>query len=298
MRLMNRDDSIVYLSPAKINWFLHVTGMRDDGYHLIETVFQKINWFDELRITTRDDALIVLSGDLSGVAEKQNLAYKAADILRKEAGLSNLGAAVHLVKNIPTGAGLGGGSSNAATVLLALNQLWELNFNNQELQKIGLTLGADVPFFVSELNAAFASGVGEMLRAVDLSGHDLLLVNPNIHISTAAIFSHPDLFCAHESVEDNFIELLQQIQSGSNSLLTNDLEKSTFALKEDIAFVYHTLRAVVPNAWVRMSGSGATIFAVPQNDIEKDALLYWQRNEAPNYWKCRWAQTIKSCVAL
>lgn len=297
MRLMNNGRSIVYLSPAKINWFLHVTGRRDDGYHLLETVFQRIDWFDEVHIAPRDDGVITLLGDLSGVTEKHNLAYQAAAALKKEAGLIGLGAAIYLVKNIPAGAGLGGGSSNAATVLLALNQLWQLNFTSQHLQKIGLALGADVPFFVGESNAAFASGVGEVFQAIDLPARDLLLVSSNTHISTESVFSHPDLIRKHVPIKLNMTELAQKIQSNPDGFLTNDLERSAFAIKKEVALVYNALRAVSPNSLVRMSGSGSTIFVVPQNEFEHNILSHWQKNQSPECWQSRWVRTMDSCSA-
>lgn len=289
---------LVYLSPAKINWFLHVTGRRDDGYHLLETVFQRIDWFDEVHIAPRDDGLITVLGDLSGVTEKHNLAYQAAVALKKESGLSGFGAVVRLVKNIPTGAGLGGGSSNAATVLLALNKLWQLNFSNQYLQEIGLTLGADVPFFVSELNAAFASGVGEVLQAIDLPVCDLLLVKPNVSVSTESAFSYPDLIRDHSLINLGMFELAQKIQSNPDGFLTNDLEKSTFAINGEVALVCRALCAVAPKSLVRMSGSGSTIFVAPQNELERSHLRHWQKYQAPEYWQSRWVQAMGSCITL
>jgi 4-diphosphocytidyl-2-C-methyl-D-erythritol kinase len=280
-----------YLSPAKINWFLHITGRRADGYHLLQTVFQRIDWHDELLITPRHDGVITLQGDLSGVPEYKNLAYRAASALRESVGRDALGATIVLSKNIPTGAGLGGGSSNAATVLNALNDLWQLNLPNIELQKIGLQLGADVPFFVSGLNAAFASGIGETLTPIDLPTRPLLLVNPNVHVATAAVFNHPDLIRNHAHLSLTMDELSHLLkQPNADPPLTNDLEKATFALSTDVQAVYHTLNTLAPDACVRMSGSGATVFAAPTNEAEWHVLEQW-RLQCAKHWQVRWVNT-------
>ena len=280
-----------YLSPAKINWFLHITGRRDDGYHLLQTVFQRIGWHDELLIAPRHDGVITLQGDLSGVPEHKNLAYRAASALREYVDRDALGATIVLSKNIPTGAGLGGGSSNAATVLNALNDLWQLNLPNIELQKIGLQLGADVPFFVSGLNAAFASGIGETLTPIDLPTRPLLLVNPNVHIATAAVFNHPYLIRNHAHLSPTMNELSHLLnQPNADSPLTNDLEKATFALSTDVQAVYHTLNTLAPDACVRMSGSGATVFAAPTDDAQWYALEQW-RLQCTEQWQVLWVNT-------
>lgn len=157
-----------YQSPAKINWFLHITGRRADGYHSLETVFQRIDWCDEIHITPNTDGQIYLS-DSASIAVSDNLIYRAALALKAHVQqhatnseqaerAAQLGADIELHKNIPMGAGLGGGSSNAATTLIALNELWQTNVDNATLQAIGLTLGADVPFFISPHASAFARG--------------------------------------------------------------------------------------------------------------------------------------------
>lgn len=268
-----------YLSPAKINWFLHITAQREDGYHELETVFQRIDWCDELIITPRIDGQIILSGDLSGVAMVDNLAYRAARALQ---AYSPLGADIHLTKNIPTGAGLGGGSSNAATVLNALNDLWSLHLPNITLQKIGLTLGADVPFFVSGHNTAYATGVGEILQPIDLPPCEILLVKPNVHISTAAVFTHPDLPRNHAPLG---------IDRARHLYFDNDLETVTFALNGEVKTAFDALRTATPNAYVRMSGSGATVFAAPQNAIQRQALLQ-HKERLPKNWNSRWAYAL------
>jgi 4-diphosphocytidyl-2-C-methyl-D-erythritol kinase len=280
-----------YLAPAKINWFLHITGRRTDGYHTLETVFQRIDWCDELTIEPTDDGVITLTGDLSGVAMTANLAYRAAVALRDYADVSqrpSLGARIHLTKNIPTGAGLGGGSSNAATVLTALNDLWGLDLDNQTLQKIGLTLGADVPFFVSGFNAAFATGVGEVLTPMDLPARELLLVNPNVHVPTAQVFAEFRRFGFTPSLDVSLSELPDLLPN--HQVLSNDLEKSTFEIAPAVAHVYDVLSAAMPDGFVRMSGSGATVFAMPMDGAQRQVLDDW-RQACPPDWQCRWVST-------
>lgn len=275
-----------YLSPAKINWFLHITGRRADGYHFLETVFQQIDWYDELNIVPRHDASVVVRGDLSGVAMTDNLAYRAAVALKSHVQNDALGAEITLTKNIPTGAGLGGGSSNAATVLCALNELWQLHLNNADLQRIGLSLGADVPFFVSGHRAAFASGVGEILTPLDLPSRTLLLINPKTHVSTAAVFNHPDLKRNHAPLDAANIESLIKHFNPASTELHNDLEGATFALSEPTRRVYQYLKAIAPDATIRMSGSGATVFAAPNHEASHQNLLNCQHN-LPEDWQSR-----------
>lgn len=176
------------LAPAKLNLFLHITGQRSDGYHELQTLFQLLNWGDTLRFESNNSGKIVLSGSDVGVSDDQNLIVRAAHQLRE--GTS--GVNIHLTKHIPTGGGLGGGSSNAATTLLALNQLWNVQKSNAELRDIGATLGADVPVFVAG-RTAWAEGIGEILTPIDLPAQWFLIVLPPCHVATDQIFSHRQL---------------------------------------------------------------------------------------------------------
>ena len=286
-----------YLAPAKINWFLHITGKRADGYHLLETVFQKIDWYDEIQISPNDSGQIQLQGDLSGVAIEHNLAHRAASALKAYAqtqgtDTAHLGADIRLQKNIPTGAGLGGGSSNAATVLTALNQLWQLNFDNPTLQIIGLQLGADVPFFVSPYPSAFAQGIGEILTPIKLPARELLLVKANVHADTREVYQHPQLVRDHVLLAISVATLSTQLQNlTAQSTLSNDMQTAAFAVAPEIERVYSTLRTIAPNAYVRMSGSGATVFACPQTPAERDALNEW-RSKHSELWINRWCRGL------
>ena len=286
-----------YQSYAKINWFLHITARRADGYHTLETVFQRIDWHDEIRITPRDDGQIILNSSVGNIPNAQNLIIRAADALKQfaqQAGqnVSPLGANIHLQKNIPMGAGLGGGSSNAATTLLALNQLWHLNLNQLQLQTIGLGLGADVPFFVSPYNSALARGIGEELTPLALPECELLLVKPNVHADTRSVYQHPLLRRDHAPLNISIEALQTQLQNHADrNTLSNDMQAAAFAIAPEIAHSYSALKTAAPHAYVRMSGSGATVFACPHNEIEHQALKQWQA-ECPAQWTSRWCHTL------
>ena len=183
--------SIRQFAPAKINRFLHVLGRRADGYHNLQTLFQLLDAGDWLTIELiADEPTLILAHDLPFPPE-DNLVMKAARLLQQEASCAQ-GARIHLEKNLPAGGGLGGGSSDAATALLSLNQLWNLDWSRQQLAALGLKLGADVPVFIHG-HTAWGEGVGEQLGPVTLPEQTVLVLTPAIAISTALIFSHPDL---------------------------------------------------------------------------------------------------------
>jgi 4-diphosphocytidyl-2-C-methyl-D-erythritol kinase len=178
-------------APAKLNLFLHVIGRRADGYHEIQTLFQLVDLFDELSFEVTDSNTVTRPDCDYGVAEADDLVVRSARLLQAATG-TRRGARIQVHKQIPPGAGLGGGSSNAATTLLVLNKLWECGLSLSELMALALSLGADVPVFVQG-HTAFASGIGEKLQLVDLGKRHYLLVFNPLHISTGEIFRHPDL---------------------------------------------------------------------------------------------------------
>lgn len=178
-------------APAKINHFLHIIGRRDDGYHLLQTVFQFLDLADELQVAVTGDGRIRCERNYDQVSEQEDLVVKAAKALQK-LGDHSRGAEIRVNKKIPIGAGLGGGSSDAATTLVALNYLWEMGLSAARLAEIGLGLGADVPVFVHGF-AAWAEGVGERLAPVELAENWYLLIRPNCHVATAEIFNAPGL---------------------------------------------------------------------------------------------------------
>lgn len=183
--------TITLPSPAKLNLFLHITGQRADGYHNLQTIFQFVDYADTLTFTLREDGMITLSPALADIASQDNLIVKAARLLQQQSQ-SHLGVDIHLNKIIPMGAGLGGGSSNAATTLLALNILWNLHWPNEKLAQLGLSLGADVPIFVYG-RAAWAEGVGEALTPLELPETIYVVLKPDCKIGTREIFTHPAL---------------------------------------------------------------------------------------------------------
>lgn len=196
-------------SPAKLNLFLHITGRRADGYHELQTIFQLIDLYDWMEFQQTDHAQITIDG-LSNVDLEQNLIYKATQILKPYAK-KQTGLKINIEKNIPMGAGLGGGSSNAATTLLIVNQLWQCGLNIEQLAELGLKLGADVPIFIHGKNA-WAEGVGEHLTFIDLAQKQYIVLKPDCFISTQLLFSQktltrdtkPTKFCAYQQNSFNF----------------------------------------------------------------------------------------------
>ena len=179
-------------APAKLNLFLRITGRRADGYHELQTVFRLLDWGDRLRLRVREDGRIVRHGtSVAGVAEADDLAVRAARILQDRA-TCRLGADIIVEKEVPAGGGFGGGSSDAATVLCALDRLWGLDLGEDTLAGLGLALGADVPVFVRG-RSAWAEGVGERLQPLDLPPAWYVLADPGVHVPTAALFAAPDL---------------------------------------------------------------------------------------------------------
>jgi 4-diphosphocytidyl-2-C-methyl-D-erythritol kinase len=179
-------------APAKLNLFLHIVGRRADGYHQLQTVYQLLDWGDRVRLKPRRDGVILRRSGLASVSPEQDLAVRAARALREHAGDAGLGVEIAVDKRIPVGAGLGGGSSDAATVLVALNELWALGFGTDQLAAIGLALGADVPVFVRG-SSAWAEGIGEELTPLRLPLRGYVLVDPRVAVVTAELFQDAEL---------------------------------------------------------------------------------------------------------
>lgn len=239
-----------WAAPAKINLFLHVVGRRADRYHLLQTVFRFLDASDELRFMPRDDGVIELATPLPGVASEQNLVVRAARALQAAAGVTQ-GATIALEKKIPMGGGLGGGSSDAATVLIALNRLWRCGLTRARLAEIGLRLGADVPVFIHG-HSAFGEGIGEQLRDVALPPAWYLVVVPPVAVSTAQIFSAPELR------RDTPLISAAEWRPGMGH---NDLEPVTCVRYPDVARHLDWLQSLAGTMKAAMSGSGACCFA-------------------------------------
>jgi 4-diphosphocytidyl-2-C-methyl-D-erythritol kinase len=239
---------LVLAAPAKVNLFLHVTGRRADGYHLLESLFALVDLADTVTVEPRDDDAIVRSRDLPGVAPDDDLAMRAAKALREASGVRR-GVSIAVDKRIPLGAGLGGGSSDAATVLLALNRIWGLGLSREALAAVGATLGADVPFFVHGQNA-IVRGIGEIVRPVSLPVQWLALAIPRVPVATASIFASPELTRSTPSAKINVF---------SESYGRNDLEPVAASRHPDVARTIAMLQSHAPDA--RMTGSGGAAFA-------------------------------------
>jgi len=256
---MNWDSD--WLAPAKLNLFLHVVGRRADGYHLLQTVFRFIDLADTLRFEPRADGRIVLATPTPGVPPEQDLVVRAAEALKVGAGETAycLGATIYLDKRIPMGGGLGGGSSDAATTLIALNQLWGCGLSRERLQEIGLALGADVPIFIHGRNC-FAEGVGERFTDVAVPDACYLLTLPPVHVPTADIFRSPDLR------RDTPEICPADWRPGMGH---NDLEPVACALFPEVARHLEVLRH---HGDARMTGSGACCFVEFATRAEAEAV--------------------------
>ena len=268
-----------YPAPAKLNLFLHVTGQRVDGYHTLQTLFRFVGLYDMLRFVPRSDDRVVLANPIPGVAPETDLTVRAAEALRRAAGIRD-GVTIHLLKRLPMGGGLGGGSSDAATVLLALNYLWRLGASQAELQALALPLGADVPIFVFG-QSAFAEGVGEALSPVALPPAWYLILHPGVAVPTARIFTAPDL-----TRDTPPIEACAWADAMVRGVGTNDLEAVAVALYPEVGVALDWLRAQPETTGrIRMTGSGACVFAV--FDDEQSAHAVQQRLPAAwQGWVC------------
>ncbi|CAH2798397.1 MAG: 4-diphosphocytidyl-2-C-methyl-D-erythritol kinase (EC [uncultured Paraburkholderia sp.] len=255
------------LAPAKLNLFLHITGRRPDGYHTLQTVFQLLDWGDTLHFTRRDDGLITCSTEIADVPPEHDLTVRTATLLKAHTG-STQGVDIEIEKRLPMGAGLGGGSSDAATTLLALNRLWKLDLPRLELQELALRLGADVPFFVFGKNA-FAQGVGEALDVVLLPPRYFLIVTPRVHVPTAAIFSEKALTRNSEAlIITGFPAELSCNTDWPESFGRNDMQAVVVGKYAEVAQVLRWFENVAP---ARMSGSGASVFAAFRSKAEAEA---------------------------
>ncbi len=260
--------SLTCPAPAKLNLFLHVVGRRTDGYHLLQTLFRFIDLSDTLHFTLRDDGGVHRVNALDGVSPEQDLCVRAARLLQQETGCK-LGVDIELEKRIPMGGGLGGGSSDAATTLLALNRLWGLRLSRERLMQLGLTLGADVPVFVYGDNA-FAEGVGERLQPYPLPEAWYVVLCPPVHVPTARIFTHPELTRDTISMTMRALPKGQDFRAGRQQGLGNDLQAVACKLYPEVAEHLAWLARFAPSL---MTGSGACVFAEFATETEAQAVL-------------------------
>ena len=262
---------MTYLSPAKINLFLHVTSKRADGYHNLQTIFQLLDYYDEISLDYREDGAINRISGNEGIPQDQDLVVRSATILKKISG-SKGGVDISIAKKIPMGGGLGGGSSNAATVLIALNKLWNLSLSKEELMAIGQNIGADVPVFVN-CHSCWGEGIGEILTPISLPKYFYLIVSIGKHISTKEIFTHKALTM---SPVQRKIADFSMVSNPHNDCLDAAIHLEA-DIEEAIAHLDSTDNHI---GIARMTGSGCCVFVAFEK--EKDALI--ANNKLPSQW--------------
>jgi len=238
----------VFASPAKLNLMLHIIGQREDGFHQLQTIFQLLDYGDTLHVEVHSRDEITLTGfPDSSLAAEDNLIVKAARLLQRHTGCTK-GALIRIGKLIPSGGGLGGGSSNAATTLIALNRLWNTELSLTKLASLGLQLGADVPLFVHG-NSAWAQGIGEQLTPIEMPPHWYLVITPDCSISTTEIFSHKQL-----TRNTSPIKIAAALETGGH----NDCEPVVSMLYPEVKQAMEWLKQY---AEARLTGTGASLFA-------------------------------------
>lgn len=238
---------VILPSPAKLNLFLYITGKRPNGYHELQTLFQFLDFGDEIAIEVTDDGEIELLNEVQGVRKEDNLIYRAAKLLQKTTACKQ-GARIGVTKNLPMGGGVGGGSSNAATVLVGLNELWQTGVSPEKLAELGLSLGADVPIFVRG-RAAFAEGVGEILTPCAPAEKWYVVLKPEAAISTAAVFQDPRL------PRNTPKRSMEKLLAGE---WLNDCEK---VVRDHYFKVEELIQELLQYAPFRLTGTGACVFA-------------------------------------
>ncbi|WP_372876722.1 4-(cytidine 5'-diphospho)-2-C-methyl-D-erythritol kinase [Pseudomonas sp.] len=243
-------------APAKLNLMLHILGRRADGYHELQTLFQFLDFGDELGFAARADGTIRLHSDIPGVAHDSNLIVRAARALQQQAGCA-LGADIWLNKRLPLGGGIGGGSSDAATTLLGLNHLWQLRWDEDRLASLGLSLGADIPVFVRG-RAAFAEGVGEKLTPVTLSEPWFLVAIPQVLVSTVEVFSDPEL-----TRDTPPIKVRSLLEGGSRNDCQPVVEKRYPEVRNALILLNKFVSA-------KLTGTGACVFGSFPNRADAD----------------------------
>jgi 4-diphosphocytidyl-2-C-methyl-D-erythritol kinase len=262
---------MTWLAPAKLNLFLHIVGRRPDGYHLLQTVFQFIDYYDELEFRVTDDGRVSRAREPADISFDSDLSIRAARLLQEATGCGN-GVEIALTKRIPIGAGLGGGSSDAATTLLALNDLWDLGLSIDALASLGLKLGADVPVFVRG-RAAFAEGVGELLTPVDLPEPWYVVVIPPVQVKTADVYG---AFAGERGLTPYTPPpTIRDLHAGRGG---NDLERIARARYDEVEQAFRWLSS---HGRVSMSGSGGAVFVeVPRAEAGRAILASLPRDFA------------------
>jgi 4-diphosphocytidyl-2-C-methyl-D-erythritol kinase len=271
-------DKLTLRSPAKLNLFLHIVGRRFDGYHLLQSAFQLIDWCDTITLKRITENEIRHANPIPGVLAEQDLVVRAAKLLKDFCEIKT-GVEIHLQKEIPMGAGLGGGSSNAATTLIGLNSLWNLQLDTNTLCKLGLELGADVPFFIFGKNA-FVEGIGEQMQEISLNQRDFLVIFPNQGIPTVRIFQDPELTRDHGQIT------MEGFLASPWSSLSNDCQAVAMRICPEVKQALDWISQAIPGSEPRMSGSGSSVFTILNPKIEREKLENLLQN-LPKGWKGR-----------
>jgi 4-diphosphocytidyl-2-C-methyl-D-erythritol kinase len=273
-------DTLTLLAPAKLNLFLHIVGRRSDGYHLLQSVFQLIDWCDTVTLTATKNNRISRTNPVAGIAEEEDLVVRAATLLQRKYQVP-IGAEIKLKKELPVGAGLGGGSSDAASTLIGLNALWHLQLSRAQLMELGLELGADVPFFIHGSNA-FVEGIGEIIQEVTLPERRFIVIFPNRSIATKALFAHPELTRDHAPITmDGFLA-----SPLPDPVFINDCQAVAAQICPEVQHAIDWITEALPGAKPQMSGSGSSVFAaIPRQAgaVNLDSLL----QNLPREWTGR-----------
>ncbi|MCE4537891.1 4-(cytidine 5'-diphospho)-2-C-methyl-D-erythritol kinase [Pelomonas sp. P7] len=281
-------------APAKLNLFLHVVGKRPDGYHLLESVFVLIDWADTLHVERRGDGRLQRHDVLGGDLPADDLCLRAARLLQAETGCT-LGADIHLEKRLPAGAGMGGGSSDAATTLLALNRLWDLRLPLERLMALGLKLGADVPFFLGG-GPAFVEGVGEILHPLALPPQRFAVLKGPAGLATKDIFSSQRLARSEKlAIVAGFPALAGTAEILARGFGRNDLQPAAEEISSEVRDALALLSKTFGNA--RMTGSGAAVFSILAEDGkegEDDQSLATLLQAQPGGWTGRICRSLAS----
>lgn len=262
--------SLTLPAPAKLNLFLHITGRRQDGYHLLQTVFQFLDYGDEITLNLRNDAHIVRQTEVEGVPAEHDLMVKAAKLLANQTKC-NKGVDIRIQKNLPMGGGLGGGSSDAATLLLGLNQLWQCGLSVQQLAELGLQLGADIPVFIHG-HTAWAEGVGEQIQAITIPEPWYIVIHPQVFVSTAEIFADKQLTRNCEPIT------IAAFFDQGNKNTVNVFEP---LVRERYPEVDNALNWLNQYSKAKLTGSGSCIFAAFDDQEKAKSVL----NKLPPQWK-------------
>ncbi len=273
VKIVAMQDFQTFLAPAKINLFLHITGQRADGYHTLQSVFQLLDFYDTIHLKPTQSGEIKRVNDIANVPASQDLCVRAAIALQQATGCKQ-GVDIAVEKRIPMGGGLGGGSSDAATVLIALNHLWGAHLSREQLMKIGLKLGADVPMFIFGQNA-WAEGVGEQLTAIDLQPSYYVVLTPAVHVSTGDIFANSAL--TKDTKPLKIVDFSIDVNLDLNTkAFKNDLEA---VVCKEFPAVASTLKWLSQYGKAKMSGSGASVFVAVNSQQKADELL----SQKPDY---------------